>query len=109
MRVQIQEIGSSVASTSSSITKPKKYAVVPGESLYPGSYLPQEVTQRSDAHPSASKNIKNFPPHAAIEEVPGGPKGRDVMHRYGLDRSISMSEFHRMDGKDLSKLYVLVD
>ncbi|OAY71258.1 putative serine/threonine-protein kinase [Ananas comosus] len=109
VRVQIQEIGSSVASTSSSITKPKKYAVVPGESLYPGSYLPQEVTQRSDAHPSASKNIKNFPPHAAIEEVPGGPKGRDVMHRYGLDRSISMSEFHRMDGKDLSKLYVLVD
>uniref|UniRef100_A0A6V7PAM2 [RNA-polymerase]-subunit kinase n=1 Tax=Ananas comosus var. bracteatus TaxID=296719 RepID=A0A6V7PAM2_ANACO len=109
VRVQIQEIGSSVASTSSSITKPKRYAVVPGESLYPGSYLPQEVTQRSDAHPSASKNIKNFPPLAAIEEVPGGPKGRDIMHRYGLDRSISMSEFRRMDGKDLTKPYVLVD
>ncbi|XP_072952626.1 probable serine/threonine-protein kinase At1g54610 isoform X1 [Typha angustifolia] len=107
---QSQELDIGTASSTSSSSKLKISAESPRESPSRGSYLPNEQSGRTEAHFSASKNIKNFLP-LPILEVDAGGTGEHMksIHRYGLEkRSVSTSEFRRSEGNDLSKKDVFV-
>ncbi|KAL7230400.1 hypothetical protein ACSBR2_008814 [Camellia fascicularis] len=103
---QSQEIGYSVSSSASS-TKPSRSTglAIPPPSPSPAFHSNRKQSARTEAHPNAMKNIKNFPlllasladtgNHITIED------NRTTLNR----RSISTVDFRTIDLERISKLF----
>ncbi|KAI3464694.1 hypothetical protein Pfo_021357 [Paulownia fortunei] len=103
--------GSSTTSTSSANAKPPGKEESPPR-LFPSPVIPiLDLSHRTEAHPNATKNIKNRPPLPTVRRrTTNYNVDRDGTSRLNLvQRSASSREFRSLEHKDLLELHALDD
>ncbi|KAA8546929.1 hypothetical protein F0562_003358 [Nyssa sinensis] len=103
-----QETGTSASSTSSSI-KPSRNDESTPHSPSPAFHSNRNRSARTEAHPNAVKNIKNFPILLASLSDASNPINMGD-NSFSLNRrSISTVDFRKLDLEKISKLFGLED
>ncbi|THG03313.1 hypothetical protein TEA_011324 [Camellia sinensis var. sinensis] len=116
--LNLQQGSSTGTSTSSSMKQSNQEGSPPPPprllSPYVLSSQQQNMFNRSDAHPNATKNIKNLPPlpNAKTRPIKYNFDNDDDDNMYRLSqvqRSVSTREFRKLDQRKLFKLHAVVD
>ncbi|CAL5386340.1 unnamed protein product [Camellia sinensis] len=116
--LNLQQGSSTGTSTSSSMMQSNQEGSPPPPprllSPYALSSQQQKMFNRSDAHPNATKNIKNLPPlpNAKTRPIKYNFDNDDDDNMYRLNqvqRSVSTREFRKLDQRKLFKLHAVVD
>lgn len=102
---QSQEMGNSSSSTSSSVTKTSSSQEIPPRSPTPAFRAQLNRSAKTEAHPNALKNIKNYP--LLLASLTEAAHHLEESNSNLFRRSISHIDFRNLDLDKISKLFGL--